>query len=81
MVPSRLDLESKHDSICADSSSAGARFQDLLNHAGFESLIHEKGARNHLLGSAVKGLSRANAAHQSMRRACLRLHDSFREVP
>jgi hypothetical protein len=47
MLPRLLDLENEHDYAWADSAYSGECFEDLLNLGGFESLIHEKGARNH----------------------------------
>jgi hypothetical protein len=47
MLPRLLDLENEHDYAWADSAYSGECFEDLLNLGGFESLIHEKDARNH----------------------------------
>jgi hypothetical protein len=47
MLPRLLDLENEHDYAWADSAYSGECFEDLLNLDGFESLIHENGARNH----------------------------------
>ncbi|MCT4364886.1 MAG: IS5 family transposase [Synechococcaceae cyanobacterium MAG-AL1] len=62
MLPRLLDPENEHDYVWADSAYSGECFQDLLNHAGFESLIHEKGSRNHPLGDAAKELNRVKSA-------------------
>ena len=48
IIPRLLDPESEHDYVWADSAYSGERFVGLLKLGGFESLIHEKGARNHL---------------------------------
>ncbi len=47
-----------HDFVWGDSVYAGACIQDL---AGFESLIHEKGVRNHPLSDLDKELNRFKA--------------------
>jgi len=47
MLPSLLDTENEHDFVWADSEYSGESFKQLLSLGGFESLIHEKGARNH----------------------------------
>jgi IS5 family transposase len=57
MLPSLLDPENEHDGVWADSAYPGQCFQDLLDRAGFESLIHEKGARNHPLSVEAKSLN------------------------
>ncbi|MFM7238173.1 MAG: transposase, partial [Cyanobium sp.] len=49
MLPRLLDPENEHGYVWADSAYSGECFKDLLNLGGFESLIHEKGARNHPL--------------------------------
>jgi hypothetical protein len=43
----------------------------LLKLGGFESLLHEKGARNHPLSEAAKKLNRV----KSLTRTCLWMHD------
>jgi IS5 family transposase len=67
MLPRLLDPENEHDFVWADSAYSGECFEDLLNLAGFESLIHEKGARNHPLSDAAKELNRV----KSSIRACV----------
>jgi hypothetical protein len=54
MLPYLPDSENKHDYVWADSAYSGEFFEALLNLGGFESLIHEKGARNHPLSDAAK---------------------------
>jgi len=58
MLPHLLDPENEHDHVWADSAYSGSAFQNLLNLAGFESLIHEKGSLNHPLSGAAKELNR-----------------------
>jgi IS5 family transposase len=67
MLPSLLDPENEHDFVWADSAYSGESFEDLLSLGGFESLIHEKGARNHPLNDAAKELNRIKSAI----RACI----------
>jgi len=67
MLPRLLDPEKEHDYVWADSAHSGECFEDLLNLGGFESLLHEKGARNHPLSDAAKGLNRV----KSSIRACV----------
>ena len=62
MLPRLLDPENIHDFVWADSAFSGECFEILLNLAGFESLIHEKGARNHPLSDAAKKLNRIKSA-------------------
>jgi transposase, IS5 family len=62
MLPRLLDPENKHNYVWADSAYSGECFEDLLSLGGFESLIHEKGARNHPLGDAAKELNRVKSA-------------------
>jgi IS5 family transposase len=62
MLPRLLDPENEHDYVWADSAYSGECFEDLLSLGGFESLIHEKGARNHPLGDAAKELNRVKSA-------------------
>ena len=45
----------------------GDRFEALLKLGGFESLLHEKGARNHPLSEAAKKLNRV----KSLTRTCV----------
>jgi IS5 family transposase len=54
MLPRLLDPEKEHDFLWADSAYSGEFFNDFLDLAGFESLIHENGFRNHPLGNASK---------------------------
>jgi len=53
MLPLLLDPENEHDNVWADSAYCGECFDALLSLGGFESLIHEKGARNHPLSCVV----------------------------
>ena len=62
MIANLLDPENEHDFVWADSAYSGEGIQDLLDLAGFESLIHEKGVRNHPLGDAAKELNRVKSA-------------------
>ena len=62
MLPSSLDPENEHDFVWADSAYSGESFEQLLSLGGFESLIHEKGARNHPLSDAAKDLNRIKSA-------------------
>jgi IS5 family transposase len=54
MIPQVLDPENRDDFVWADSGYAGARYEDLLEAAGFESRIHEKGSRCHTLSEEAK---------------------------
>lgn len=49
-----LDPEDRDDFGWADYGYAGARYEDLLEEAGFESRIHEKGSRCHPLSEEAK---------------------------
>jgi transposase, IS5 family len=62
MLPRLLDPENEHDYVWADSAYSGECFEELLSLGGFESLIHEKGARNHPLSDAAKELNRVKSA-------------------
>ena len=62
MLPRLLDPENEHDYVWADSAYSGECFENLLSLGGFESLIHEKGARNHPLSDAAKELNRIKSA-------------------
>ena len=62
MLPRLLDSENEHDSVWADSAYAGECFEDVLSLGGFESLIHERGARNNPLREACKELNRVKSA-------------------
>ena len=68
MLRRLLDPENEHDHVWADSAYSGECFEDLLSLGGFESLIHEKGARNHPLSDAGKELNRVKS---STTRACV----------
>jgi len=67
MLPLLLDPENDDDYVWADSAHFGEYFDDLLSLGGFESLIHEKVARNHSLSDATKKLNRV----KSSIRACV----------
>jgi transposase, IS5 family len=67
MLPRLRDPENEHDYVWADSVYSGECFEDLLSLGGFESLIHEKGARNHPLSDAAKEPNRV----KSSIRACV----------
>ncbi|WP_254980586.1 transposase [Cyanobium sp. ATX 6A2] len=54
MIPQGLNPENRDDFVWADSGYAGARFEDLLEVAGFESRIHEKVSRCHPLSKEAK---------------------------
>ena len=62
MLPRLLDPENEHDFVWADSAYSGECFADLLSLGGFESLIHEKGARNHPLSEEAKKMNRVKSA-------------------
>ena len=62
MLPRLLDPENEHDFVWADSAYSGECFSDLLSLGGFESLIHEKGARNHPLSEEAKKMNRVKSA-------------------
>lgn len=73
-MPQRLlDPENQHDFVWADSAYSGECFEELLSLGGFQSLIHEKGARNHPLRDADKELNRIKSAIRAL--ACLWRHD------
>jgi len=57
-----LDPENEHDFVWADSAYSSDSFEQLLSLGGFESLIHEKGTRNHPLSDAAKDLNRIKTA-------------------
>lgn len=67
MLPRLLDPENEQDYVWADSAYSGEGFEELLNLGGFESLIHEKGARNNPLSDAAKESNRV----KSSIRACV----------
>ncbi|WP_255087776.1 MULTISPECIES: IS5 family transposase [unclassified Synechococcus] len=54
MLPQVLDPENSDDFVWAESGYAWARSEDLLDLAGFESRIHEKGARSHPLSEQAQ---------------------------
>ncbi len=62
MLSRVLDPENEHDCVWVDSAHSGECFEDLLSLGGFESLIHEKGARNHPLSDDAKELNRIKSA-------------------
>ena len=62
MLPRLLDPENEHDFVWADSAYSGKCFADLLSLGGFESLIQEKGARNHPLSDEAKKMNRVKSA-------------------
>ena len=66
MLPRLLDPENEHDYVWADSAYSGECFEGLLNLAGFESLIHEKGARNKPLSEVSKSLLKNPAVPATM---------------
>ncbi|WP_255003193.1 IS5 family transposase [Cyanobium sp. HWJ4-Hawea] len=67
MFPSVLDPENEHAYVWADSAYSSQRYEELLSLGGYESLIHEKGSRNHPLQEASKELNRV----KSTIRACV----------
>ena len=54
ILPQVLNPENRDGFVWADSGYAGARFEDLLDLAGYESNIHEKGARSHPLSEQAQ---------------------------
>jgi len=62
MLPRLLDAENEHDYVWADSAYSSECFESLLSLGVFESLIHEKGVRNHPLSEAAKELNRIKSA-------------------
>jgi IS5 family transposase len=62
MPPRLLDPENEHVYIWADSACSGECLEELLNLDKFESLIHEKGARNHPFSDAAKKLNQIKLA-------------------
>ena len=73
MLPRLLDPENEQDYVWADSAYSGECFEKLLSLGGFESLIHEKGARNNPLSEAAKEANRV----KSSIRACVEHVFSF----
>lgn len=57
MLPHSLTPENELDYVWADFAYSGECCASLLSLGGFESLINEKGARNHSLAEAVKELN------------------------
>jgi len=57
-----LDPEDKHGYVWADAAYSGECFEDLLSLGGFESRIHEMGARNHPLSDAANERNRIKTA-------------------
>lgn len=57
-----LDPENEHDYVWADSAYSGECFESLLSLGGFESMIHEKGARNHPRSDVAKEMNRIKSA-------------------
>ena len=57
MLPALLDPTNEDDFVFGDSAYYGKAFEELLEAAGFVSLIHEKGYRNHPLSDASKALN------------------------
>jgi hypothetical protein len=57
-----LDPEKEHDYVWADSAYSGECFEELLSLGGFESRIHENGARNHQHNDAAKDRNRIKSA-------------------
>jgi hypothetical protein len=53
MLTHVLDPENSDDFIWADSDYAGVKFEELMELAGYESCIHEKGTRNHPLSDRM----------------------------
>lgn len=54
MLAHVLDPENSDDLVWADSGYSGLKFEELLELAGFESCIHEKGTKNHPLSEEAK---------------------------
>ncbi len=57
-----LNPKNDHDSFWVDSAYAADCFENLLSLGGFESLIHEKGARSSTLSGAAQELNRVKSA-------------------
>jgi len=62
MLPRLLDPENVHDYVWADSAYSDESIEYLLSLCGIESLIHEKGARNHPNSDAAKELNRVKSS-------------------
>jgi hypothetical protein len=62
MLPFQLDPDNEHDFVWADSAYSGDCFEGLPKLGCFESLIHEKGARNHPLSDETKKMNRLKSA-------------------
>jgi IS5 family transposase len=54
MLPQVLNPENSDDFVWADSGYVGARFEDLLELAGFDSHIHEKFTRSYSLNDLIR---------------------------
>ncbi len=54
MLLQLLDPENRDGFVWADADYAAARYEDLLQVAGLESLIREKGSRCHPLSEEAK---------------------------
>ena len=62
-----INLENEHDYVWEDSAYSGECFESLLSLGSFESLIYEKGVRNHSLSDIAKELNHI----KSVIRACV----------
>jgi hypothetical protein len=62
MLAHLLDPGNEHDYFWVDSAHSCECVERLLSFFGFESLIHEKGVRNHPLSDAAKELYRIKSA-------------------
>ena len=68
MLPHLLDPKEEHDNVWDDSAYSAECFESLLSLGGFESPIHEKGARNHPISDAAEELNPIKSAI----RACVK---------
>lgn len=68
MLPHLLDPKEEHDNVWEDSAYSAECFESLLSLGGFESPIHEKGARNHPISDAAEELNPIKSAI----RACVK---------
>ncbi|MCP9848789.1 transposase [Cyanobium sp. Morenito 9A2] len=57
-----IDPKKREDLVWADSGYAGAGHEDLLEMAGFESRIHEKGSRCLPLGEEAKDRNKVRSS-------------------
>jgi transposase, IS5 family len=62
VLPCLLNPENEHDYVWTDSAYSGECFENLLSLGGFESLIHEMGARNYPLSDIAKESNRVKTA-------------------